>query len=166
MNSTASPVLTFRSDSEPLFSYMAYIARNLVQCSRERIYHQHTLLPSLPKFVKAIFKKCRLSPAVTVVGLIYLERLKKNLPNGAKGEYDTPYKLFLAAMILATKYIEDHSGHAVYIYRVVSPIYTPQELNEMERSFLNILKFNLYVDSDQVDKFVKAHQDKLQLHFA
>lgn len=85
MNSTASPVLTFRSDSEPLFSYMAYIARNLVQCSRERIYHQHTLLPSLPKFVKAIFKKCRLSPAVTVVGLIYLERLKKNLPNGAKG---------------------------------------------------------------------------------
>ncbi|ORE07830.1 cyclin domain-containing protein [Rhizopus microsporus var. microsporus] len=144
MNSTASPVLTFRSDSEPLFSYMAYIARNLVQCSKERIYHQHTLLPSLPKFVKAIFKKCRLSPAVTVVGLIYLERLKKNLPNGAKGEYDTPYKLFLAAMILATKYIEDHSDHAVYIYRAVSPIYTPQELNEMERSFLNILKVRKY----------------------
>lgn len=43
-------------------------------------------------------------------------------------------------MILATKYIEDHSGHAVHIYRVVSPIYTPRELNEMERSFLNILK--------------------------
>ncbi|CAO3691755.1 unnamed protein product [Rhizopus microsporus] len=140
MNSTASPVLTFRSDSEPLFSYITYIARNLVQCSRERIYHQHTLLPSLSKFVKTIFKKCRLSPAVIVVGLIYLDRLKKNLPNGAKGEYDTPYKLFLAAMILATKYIEDHSGHAVHIYRVVSPIYTPRELNEMERSFLNILK--------------------------
>lgn len=55
-------------------------------------------------------------------------------------EYDTPYKLFLAAMIVATKYIEDYSSHAASIYKVVSKLYTSRELNEMERSFLGVLK--------------------------
>lgn len=60
-------------------------------------------------------------------------------------EYDTPYKLFLAAMIVATKYIEDYASHAVSIYRIVAPLYTSRELNEMERSFLGVLKVTTYI---------------------
>jgi hypothetical protein len=46
----------------------------------------------------------------------------------------------LAAIIIATKYIEDHNAHALSIYKIVSPIYASKELNEMERSFLSVLK--------------------------
>jgi hypothetical protein len=57
----------------------------LVQCTKERSHYQHMLLPSLSKFIKHIFKNCKLSPTVLVIGLIYLERLKKNLPSEAQG---------------------------------------------------------------------------------
>ncbi|KAI8087661.1 cyclin domain-containing protein [Gilbertella persicaria] len=141
MVNTASPTtLTFKSSPEPLLSFMVHNIDDLVRCSKERIYYQHMLLPDLPKFIKLVYQKCRLSPTVLVIGLIYLERLKKNLPQQAQGEYDTPYKLFLAAMIVATKYIEDYNSHATSIYKIVSPLYTSRELNEMERSFLGVLK--------------------------
>ncbi|GAA5804071.1 hypothetical protein HPULCUR_009557 [Helicostylum pulchrum] len=158
MTETTSPTLTFRSSPEPLLSYMVSNIDDLVQCSKERRYYQHLLLPELPIFIKLVYQKCRLTPTVLVIGLIYLERLKKNLPDQAQGEYDTPYKLFLAAMIVATKYIEDYSSHALSIYKIVSPLYTSRELNEMERSFLGVLKFDLYVDITEMDRFVEEHQ--------
>ncbi|KAI8981839.1 cyclin domain-containing protein [Mycotypha africana] len=136
-----SPILTFKySSPKPLLSYMVSNIDHLVQCSKERIYYQHLLLPELSTFIHTVYKKCKLSPTVLVIGLIYLERLKKNLPPQAQGEYDTPYKLFLAAIIIATKYIEDYNSHAVVIYKVVSALYSTKELNEMERSFLGVLK--------------------------
>lgn len=85
MNSHTSPVLTFKSSPEPLLSHMVHHVYHLVRCSNEVTYYQHALLPSLPRFIKTIYKKCRLSPAVLVVGLIYLERLKNNLPSEANG---------------------------------------------------------------------------------
>ncbi|CAO3701318.1 unnamed protein product [Rhizopus stolonifer] len=140
MSTYNSPILAFKSSPEPLLSYMVHHVYHLVQCSREREYYQHTLLPSLPRFIKAVYRKCRLSTSVLVISLIYLERLKRNLPSEANGEYDTPYKLFLAAIIIATKYIEDYSAHVISIYKIVSPIYSSKELNEMERSFMSVLK--------------------------
>jgi hypothetical protein len=51
-------------------------------------------------------------------------------------------------MIVATKYIEDCTSHAVSIYKTVSPLYTSRELNEMERSFLGVLKVS-FVDGSK-----------------
>ncbi|KAI8386886.1 cyclin domain-containing protein [Blakeslea trispora] len=164
MVNAAPPItLTFKSSPEPLLSFMVHNVDDLIQCSKERRYYQHMLLPELPKFIKVIYQKCRLSPTVLVISLIYLERLKKNLPEKAQGEYDTPYKLFLAAIIVATKYIEDYKSHASSIYKIVSPLYSPKELNEMERSFLGVLKFDLFVNLSEMDRFVDQHQESLEL---
>ena len=54
-------------------------------------------------------------------------------------EFDTHYKLFLAAILLASKYIEDHNRLTKSIYRAVAPLYGPRDLAEMERSFLAIV---------------------------
>ncbi|KAI9470841.1 MAG: hypothetical protein EXX96DRAFT_611992 [Benjaminiella poitrasii] len=163
---TSLTSLTFRSSPEPLLSYMVSNIDDLVQCSKERRYYQHMLLPDLPTFIKIIYKKCQLTPTVLVIGLIYLERLKRNLPDEAQGEYDTPYKLFLAAMIVATKYVEDDVSYATSIYRIVLPLYSKKELNEMERSFLNVLKFDLYIDVSEMDRFVYEHQETLELELS
>jgi hypothetical protein len=77
--------LTFRSSPEPLLSYMVSNIDDLVQCSKERRYYQHLLLPALPTFIKLVYQKCRLTPTVLVIGLIYLQRLKRNLPEQAQG---------------------------------------------------------------------------------
>ncbi|KAI9264800.1 hypothetical protein BY458DRAFT_513576 [Sporodiniella umbellata] len=140
--------------------YMANRVFHLVQCPREDELGE-SLLP-LPVFIKSVYRKCSLSPAVLFASLIYLERLKKRLPVGSNGEYDTPYKLFLSSVILATKYIEDHRKHTMVIYKFVSSLYNLKELSEMERSFLGFLNFDLYVDRDEMFEFTKKHQDKLE----
>lgn len=48
--------------------------------------------------------------------------------------------MFIAAVILASKFIEDTNAIAHSIYRLVSPLYPAKEINEMERSFLGVVK--------------------------
>lgn len=43
-------------------------------------------------------------------------------------------------MIIATKYIEDNQNYVTAFYKVVAPLYTAREINEMERSFLGVIK--------------------------
>lgn len=51
-------------------------------------------------------------------------------------EFDTPYKMFIAAVILASKFVEDANTMAHSIYKLVAPLYNARAINEMERSFL------------------------------
>ncbi|KAI8881363.1 hypothetical protein K501DRAFT_295898 [Backusella circina FSU 941] len=150
-NPSLSPSLRVKQNTvDNLIAYTAYNVKTLLHCSKERCYYQQRLLPSLPTFVKHIFHHCKLTPSIIVVALIYLERLKKCLPHQSKGEFDTPYKMFIASVILASKYVEDSNKMAHSIYKFISPLYHSKEINEMERSFL-------------VYDFVKAHHDTLEL---
>ncbi|KAI9472170.1 MAG: cyclin domain-containing protein, partial [Benjaminiella poitrasii] len=100
-----------------------------------------------------------------IVALIYLGRLKSNLPSKSRGEFDTPYKMFIAAVILASKFVEDSNKIAQSIYRFVAPLYNHKEINEMERSFLGVVKYDLFVNLVEVCQFVKEHKDTLELEF-
>lgn len=55
-------------------------------------------------------------------------------------EFDTPYKLFLASVVLASKFLEDSNPVARNIYHVVAPVYSAEDLTVMERSFLAVIK--------------------------
>ncbi|KAG2235369.1 hypothetical protein INT48_004988, partial [Thamnidium elegans] len=136
----AIPSVQQRNNFDNLIAYTASNVNTLVDCSKERLYYQQKLLPTLPIFVKHLFYHCKLTPTILVVALIYLERLKTHLPSKSKGEFDTPYKMFIASVILATKFIEDTNTIAHSIYRLVSPLYRAKEINEMERSFLGVIK--------------------------
>ncbi|KAG1045249.1 hypothetical protein G6F46_011440 [Rhizopus delemar] len=127
-----------------------------------------------------------------MVALIYLDRLKSSLPRKSQGEFDTPYKLFIVAVVLASKFIEDSDGVTQSIHSFISPLYSARELNDMERSFLGkeyiipltlfdflkltltsfsillhiaIVKYKLYVNLFEVDQFVKDHKDFLNFAF-
>ncbi|KAG1147000.1 hypothetical protein G6F37_004393 [Rhizopus arrhizus] len=100
-----------------------------------------------------------------MVALIYLDRLKSSLPRKSQGEFDTPYKLFIVAVVLASKFIEDSDDVTRSIHSFISPLYSARELNDMERSFLAIVKYKLYVNLVEVDQFVKEHKDFLNFAF-
>ena len=65
----------------------------------------------------------------------------------------------MAAIIIATKYIEDHNAHALSIYKIVSPIYASKELNEMERSFLSVLKVIFWEVKRLCNKSLKQNEN-------
>jgi hypothetical protein len=63
-----------------LIAFTAFNVKTLLECSKERVYYQQRLLPALPIFVRHVFYHCKLTPAILVVAIIYLDRLKRNLP--------------------------------------------------------------------------------------
>ncbi|CAO3637850.1 unnamed protein product [Cunninghamella blakesleeana] len=153
---TTSPTLDFFNSPEPALTFMAQKIDGLLDCSTSSLQHRK-VLPSLSSFVKQVYTKCRLSPSILVIALIYIHRLQQQLPLDSKGDYDTPHKVFLAAMILACKFNEDSKSRVQAIYRCVSVVYTNREVTEMERSFLGVVKYDLYVDLKQVTRFIKEH---------
>jgi hypothetical protein len=72
-------------DINHLIAYTASNVKTLLDCSSERLHYQHRLLPTLHVFIKHSFYYCKLTPNVLVVALIYLNRLKNNLPRKSKG---------------------------------------------------------------------------------
>jgi hypothetical protein len=44
--------------------------------------------------------------------------------------------MLIAAIILASKFIEDHNTTTRSIYELLSPLYNKVDINEMEKSFL------------------------------
>lgn len=72
-------------DINHLIAYTASNVKALLDCSSERLRYQQRLLPTLHVFIKHTFYYCKLTPTVLVVALIYLNRLKNNLPSKSKG---------------------------------------------------------------------------------
>ncbi|KAI8333454.1 hypothetical protein BC941DRAFT_434762 [Chlamydoabsidia padenii] len=154
-STTSSPTLDFYHSPEPALSFMVKKIDGLLDCSSSP--RGHRTLPSLASFVRQVYVKCRLSPAILVIALIYIQRLQQELPSDSKGDYDTPHKVFLAAIILACKFNDDSKSRVQSIYRCVSVVYTNVDVNEMERSFLAVVNYDLYVDIKQLVAFIQEH---------
>jgi hypothetical protein len=152
-----SPTLDFYDSPEPAFSFLVQRIDSLLDCSSAQKTHHQRRLPSLASFVRQVYVKCRLSPAILVIALIYIQRLQHELPIDSKGDYDTPHKVFLAAIILACKFNDDSKSRVQSIYQCVSVVYTNIDVNEMERSFLGVVNYDLYVDIKQLCQFIQEH---------
>ncbi|KAI7878787.1 hypothetical protein K492DRAFT_164529 [Lichtheimia hyalospora FSU 10163] len=163
-HNTFTPTLSGHSSKDNIDALLLHTVsklKKLIRCSKERTSYQHLLLPSLSTFVKHMSIQCRLSSTVLVIALIYLARLEQNLPTVACGEYDTPYKIFLASILLASKYIDDSSFVTKTIHKTIAPLYSSREVADMERSFLSVVKFDLYVDLAHVSGYVQDHLDHI-----
>ncbi|KAJ2059963.1 hypothetical protein GGI17_004075 [Coemansia sp. S146] len=95
--------------------------------------------------------------AVLVTALIYVERLRKHLPKTATGSMDTPYRIFLASLLLADKFWSDHSVQIKNLVAAAGGVFSMKEIAAMERALLKLLQFNLYVSADEI----RTHAQKL-----
>ncbi|KAH8754845.1 hypothetical protein F5883DRAFT_361395, partial [Diaporthe sp. PMI_573] len=66
-------------------------------------------LPSLESFIGQLIRTCDMDKDTLTATLLYLRRLKSRLPPNIRGLRCTAHRMFLAALILADKYINDNS---------------------------------------------------------
>lgn len=133
--------------------------------------------------------------------MIYLERAKEALPKGAVGNYgmyslyycccssncyaniitptDTTHRLFLASLLLASKFLEEdmetnsNNSPIASIPRLngkrlrdlCGGIYTLKDINTFELSFLKLIKYRCWVDQDDVESFLRRNSVELQLYW-
>lgn len=70
-------------------------------------------------------------------------------------------RLFPSSLLL--QFIEeDCVGLNRMFSKITDGLYSVHEINTMERSFLGLLKFSLYVTDKDVALFIQAHQQELQ----
>ncbi|KAK3825961.1 MAG: hypothetical protein J3Q66DRAFT_396875 [Benniella sp.] len=117
----------------------------------------------LMHFLRNICVKAAVTELALVISLIYVDRLKKVLTNMARGDPDTPFKIILSALLVVKKFIEeDCVGLNRMFSTITDGLYSLHDINAMERSFLGLLKFSLYVTDQDVIDFVQSHQAELQ----
>ncbi|KAJ2890131.1 hypothetical protein IWW38_004302 [Coemansia aciculifera] len=114
------------------------------------IINQRPLLPSIETFICSVTASLKIKMAVLVTALIYVERLRRHLPNTATGSADTPYRIFLASLLLADKFWSDHSVQIKSLVAAAGGLFSQREICAMERALLKLLKFDLFVSADEI----------------
>ncbi|KAG0300729.1 hypothetical protein BGZ98_008950 [Dissophora globulifera] len=119
--------------------------------------------PSLIHFLRTICVRAAVTELALVISLIYVDRLKKALSNMARGDPDTPFRIILSALLVVKKFIEeDCVGLNRLFSQITDGLYSVHDINTMERSFLGLLKFSLYVTDKDVVEYIRSHQTELQ----
>ncbi|ORX77610.1 hypothetical protein K493DRAFT_363256 [Basidiobolus meristosporus CBS 931.73] len=112
-------------------------------------------LPPLSDFIRETVCGAKLSVEILLATLVYFERFKKALPSGSVGEYGACHRIFLAGILIASKFLDDKPLTTAKLVQVVGNRWSSKEINRMERAFLNFLQFDLWVDSEEIHAFLQ-----------
>ncbi|KAI9501095.1 hypothetical protein GGI25_006071 [Coemansia spiralis] len=154
----ATPGLDISGSHGQLLRTAAYSLKSLLRTdTTQKIGCTLANLPPIETFVCSITSTLGIKTAVLVTALIYVERLSRRLPASATGTVDTPYRIFLAALLLADKFWSDHAVPIKSLVAATGGVFPLREISNMERALIKLLGFNLFVSADQV----QCHAKKL-----
>lgn len=145
-----------------------------------------TSMPELVYFIQKTTFQAGINCRTALVALIYLNRAKQSLPKRAVGGYDTCHRMFLASILLASKFLctdtvttnisqipttwsHYYSFHHRYSFgsgpltnRKLSDmcdgLYPLAEINQLERAFLKLIRYQCWVNDKEVNNFVLKHR--------
>jgi hypothetical protein len=155
-----------------IIAFTTLTTNNLLICSTTvSNTHNGKLLPPLSDFIHDLYYNKKrsyrngLPCAVKLFTLIYLLRLKSKLPENARGAPDTPYRLFLAAVLTSSKYLSETGTGltSMHLSALTNHIYTSKDINRMERSFLGLMRYDLWVSREDIQSFMKLYGDLIQV---
>jgi len=113
-------------------------------------------LPSMEAFITSLVQQSHVGVTTLMPALVYLARLKQKLPQVAKGMRCTVHRIFLAALILAAKNLNDSSPKNKYWARYTTVPGFPHfgfsnsEVNLMEKQLLFLLDWDLRITTEDL----------------
>ena len=180
--------------SSTMVSYLAEKAAGVIRCEQRRpITDKHLpptppstppydaepkspsqfSLPPLQDFIQGLVDRSRVQVPTLMSSLIYLSRLQQKLPPVAKGMRCTVHRIFLAALILAAKNLNDSSPKNKHWarYSAVKGYdgfgFSVTEVNLMEKQLLFLLDWDLRITNDDLlihlEPFLGPIRSRLEL---
>ncbi|KAH8710244.1 hypothetical protein GQ44DRAFT_752485 [Phaeosphaeriaceae sp. PMI808] len=144
-----------------MISYLAHEVTQVVPnispfSSRGALQIDKTAIPQIHYFIWFVVERSRAPVPTLVTSLVYLSRLRLTLPPDANGIPSTAHRIFLAALILAAKTVNDISPSnkewarysAVPGYNAFG--FSIAEVNLMESQFLQQLDWHVRVNPEDL----------------
>ncbi|KAI0904614.1 hypothetical protein F4823DRAFT_186111 [Ustulina deusta] len=133
-------------------------------------------LPTLEEFITQLVVSSSVQVPTLMSTLVYLTRLKSRLQPMAKGLRCTTHRIFLAALILSAKYLNDsspknkHWANYSHIHRDgYSFGFSRTEVNLMEKQLLFLLDWDLRITEEdlyrELDLFLAPIRDDLEAKY-
>ncbi|ORX95782.1 hypothetical protein K493DRAFT_314855 [Basidiobolus meristosporus CBS 931.73] len=118
-------------------------------------------LPELLLFIERVAERSRIDAITGIVALMYIYRLKVKLPPKAKGEYGTSHRIFLASLLVASKFLYGDEGLNNRTMAEISGVFTTQQVNRMEKELLELLNYNVWVNDQDIKEFLEKYKAEL-----
>ncbi|KAI0273510.1 hypothetical protein BC834DRAFT_928745 [Gloeopeniophorella convolvens] len=161
--STHSPALLELVEqklSRPIIEYLVdsvvdtvdYALGRPSHSGRGRALSRHTEGSAFATMVNNVLTRAEVEVPVVLASLVYLNRAKPHL-HIALEEWANE-RVFLGAIIVASKYLNDSSLKNVH-WAVCTGVFGKRDIGRIEREFLDVLDFELSISDDDI----MAHHD-------
>lgn len=74
---------------------------------------------------------------------------------GFKAEPEAAHRIFVASLLIASKYSEDRCLSTKQVVRATGDVWSIKEITRMELAFLRFLHWDLYITFEQMTHFLK-----------
>ncbi|ORX96622.1 hypothetical protein K493DRAFT_350655 [Basidiobolus meristosporus CBS 931.73] len=118
-------------------------------------------LPELLLFIERVAERSRIDAVTGIVALIYVYRLKAKLPRTAQGEYGTSHRIFLASLLVASKFLYGEWGLSSRAVADISGAFSNSQVNRMELEFLRLLDYDVWVNDVEIKEFLENYKSEL-----
>lgn len=167
--------------SRQMINHLAQKASEVIQCDGNSPYYNKRTargsssepeLPSVQDFIYSLVVRSHVHTPTLMTSLVFLAKLKAKLPPMSRGMRCSVHRIFLAALIIAAKNLNDSSPKNKHWarYTVVkgyeSFYFSNSEINLMERQMLYILDWDMKVTGNDLlehfEPFLAPIRAKLQ----
>lgn len=147
--------------SKSMINYLAQTTLTVIKCEHaayatppsspgSQVLVAEPTLESLTIFINNIVKMSNVHTPTLMSSLVYLSRLRERLPKLAMGMACTCHRIFLAALILAAKNLNDSSPKNKYWAQYTMGLFSIEEVNLMEKQLLFLLDWDLRITKEDL----------------
>lgn len=146
--------------SNDMIQFLALTTSSIIQvktpCATSKLSSSLLVTPvgkhsvSLVNFIKKLIRYSNVQTPTLMATLTYLNKLRNLLPANAIGMETTRHRIFLAALILSAKSLNDSSPLNKHWTKYTDGLLTLDEVNMAERELINLLNWNILIKQDEL----------------